>query len=486
MDHEVVYNGRPFGGVGFICKNQEGLTYRCIDVDSDRICVLQVISSQKPLLTIIGVYMPYFNGHYEQLELYVETLDVLQYTLDTYASSSPIMIVGDFNANLPQNTYLSSQWYKVKPFNQNSVILYDFIVDNKLSVSNFNFHQNVNYTYSKGNVTSYIDHVLITENTREIVKNCCIHADFANNTSDHLPLSTLISLTLSKHNIASTVSKAQEFPRATWRDKKFVASYTRNIDFCISECTKDIDKWSPIDNNDELTQQMYVDNYFTCLTNALHNSVRIAKDECNASFKGPKRHHWWNTDCQTAKHRQTFWFQIWKSSGRPRDGAVYESYKYAKYVFRQNCRKAFNSASQSNFNLCNKLYKEKNMNKFWNIIKKSRSHNVKHDSISNDSLYSYFNEKFSYDFSNESDLVKTLRRDVDIKRQNCNLPFDCFVFSEYNMVKYVTTLKSGCSAGYDGITSEHLKYALGSILIGNLCYLFTYCFQFGVVPTNFT
>ena len=56
-------------------------------------------------------------------------------------------------------------------------------------------------------------------------------------------------------------------------------------------------KWSPIDNNDELTQQMYVDNYFTCLTNALHISVRIAKDECNASFKGPKRHHWWNKDC---------------------------------------------------------------------------------------------------------------------------------------------------------------------------------------------
>ena len=113
---------------------------------------------------------------------------------------------------------------------------------------------------------------------------------------------------------------------------------------------------------------------------------------------------------------------------------------------------------------------------------------MKHGSISNDSLYSYFNEKFSYDSSNESDLVKTLRRDVDIKRQNCNLPFDCFVCSEYNMVKYmyIKTLKSGCSAGYYGITSEHLKHALGSNLIGNLCYLFTYCFQFGVVPTNFT
>ena len=58
------------------------------------------------------------------------------------------------------------------------------------------------------------------------------------------------------------------------------------------------------------------------------------------------------------------------------------------------------------------------MNTFWNIIKKSCSPNVKHNSLSNDSLYSYFNEKFSYyDYSNESDLVKTLR-DVDIKRQN--------------------------------------------------------------------
>ena len=51
---------------------------------------------------------------------------------------------------------------------------------------------------------------------------------------------------------------------------------------------------------------------------------------------------------------------------------------------------------------------------------------------------------------------------------------------------YIKTLKSGCSADYDGTTSEHLKYALGSNLIVNLCYLYTYCFQFGIVPTNFT
>ena len=36
----------------------------------------------------------------------------------------------------------------------------------------------------------------------------------------------------------------------------------------------------------------------------------------------------------------------------------------------RSVKEAFNSASRSNFNLCNKLYKEKNMNKFWNIIKK--------------------------------------------------------------------------------------------------------------------
>ena len=71
--------------------------------------------------------MPYHNGQTDQLQLYMETLDILQDTLDVYSESTPVMIMGDFNASLPQHNLISNLWYKCRPFNRNSLFLYDFI-----------------------------------------------------------------------------------------------------------------------------------------------------------------------------------------------------------------------------------------------------------------------------------------------------------------------------------------------------------------------
>ena len=41
------------------------------------------------------------------------------------------------------------------------------------------------------------------------------------------------------------------------------------------------------------------------------------------------------------------------------------------------------------------------------------------------------------------------------------------------------------SPAQDGITAEHLIYALDSHIIEHLSYMLTLCIQFGVVPHNF-
>ena len=107
---------------------------------------IQVVYKQRPILTLIGVYMPFYSGSKDQLELYVETLDLLQSILDKFAQDIPIMFLGDFNAQLPQQSYIQNNWYRCNKFNQQSVLLYDFIYDNSLIVSNFCFNQNINYT----------------------------------------------------------------------------------------------------------------------------------------------------------------------------------------------------------------------------------------------------------------------------------------------------------------------------------------------------
>ena len=65
------------------------------------------------------------------------------------AINSPVIILGDLNVTIPQSTIIGNNWYKQRPFNVNSMLLYDFIIDNDLNVSNFKFRQNVNFTYFK-------------------------------------------------------------------------------------------------------------------------------------------------------------------------------------------------------------------------------------------------------------------------------------------------------------------------------------------------
>ena len=53
------------------------------------------------------------------------------------------------------------------------------------------------------------------------------------------------------------------------------------------------------------------------------------------------------------------------------------------------------------------------------------------------------------------------------------------------MRKYIAGLKSGSSVGTDNISAEHFKYAVDSVLVTHLCQLFTWCFKYGIVPTEF-
>ena len=68
------------------------------------------------------------------------------------------MTVGDMNAALPEAPEINRHWYRPHPYNKHSYILYDFLRNNdhELMVSNFNFDQDVSYTYLKINTCTLI------------------------------------------------------------------------------------------------------------------------------------------------------------------------------------------------------------------------------------------------------------------------------------------------------------------------------------------
>ena len=52
MDPEVVQIGRSYGGVGFVCRESEGITYISREVNSDRICAIHLNYCKMPLIPV--------------------------------------------------------------------------------------------------------------------------------------------------------------------------------------------------------------------------------------------------------------------------------------------------------------------------------------------------------------------------------------------------------------------------------------------------
>ena len=405
-------SGRPHGGVAFICKKKNSVSYKVLNVNSDRVCAIQVINNHNVVCTIIGVYMPYFCDSSEQTELYVDVLDYIQDIVDTYSPDSPLMIMGDFNVSLPKALHLSSGWYKSRPYNRHSVLLYDFICNNELIVANFEFDQKVDYTYRKSNCSSYIDHCLVTRQLTDMVKECRILLEDQDSTSDHLPVWILIELPI--HEDQCIAGQKVKYTKMNWKSKQTQYNYFVALESLASSIPvlEDVEPRSHKDVQDN------VNGYYQNIVNVMHRASQIAMGQCNnRKGQGQSQSHkpkfCRNIDCTTARNRHRFWFHIWQDCGRPRVGAIYDTYKHSKSSFRKSCSLAVNQSINFNFNACDTLFKQKRMGFLWNKVRKARSKGEKSfSSLSIGSLEEHFKEKFSYDMANENEFVQQARKAV--------------------------------------------------------------------------
>ncbi len=57
MSDDTENIGRPYGGLGWVCKKRvPGVTNNVVETDSDRINVLQVLHNKVTLVNMIAVY----------------------------------------------------------------------------------------------------------------------------------------------------------------------------------------------------------------------------------------------------------------------------------------------------------------------------------------------------------------------------------------------------------------------------------------------
>ena len=59
MDTTSLHVGRPYGGVGFICRKNKDISYTEIDLQHDRLHCVKLYNGTNTLMYVIGVYMPF-------------------------------------------------------------------------------------------------------------------------------------------------------------------------------------------------------------------------------------------------------------------------------------------------------------------------------------------------------------------------------------------------------------------------------------------
>ena len=64
--------------------------------------------------------------------------------------------------------------------------------------------------------------------------------------------------------------------------------------------------------------------------------------------------------------------------------------------------------------------------------------------------------------------------------------FRNFIMSESTLEEHVGKLRLGCAAAVDGITADHVKWAMGSRLASTLRRILSICVRYGIVPDSFT
>ena len=386
---DTILQGRPYGGTGFICKPVLHCTFHDISQEHDRISVIEVRNNNRVVIILIGVYLPYF--HSESTPLYSETLDKLHGIIQNI--TSPFILLGDMNAQLPHTAQLSPQWYKSKPYNNHSMLLYDLVCDYEMTSANFQYKQSVNYTYFKGSTRTYIDHVFVSDQLQDNTVDCVILPFDVENTSDHLPMKTTIKLQTeqARNNKEVDHTKMYITSKIDWNVNDNRLKYTNHVDHFSMSIPPPTDTIVSRES-----AQLQVDTTCQQIINCIQMASNCVAKKISQPKSTKKQKPWWTHSTKVAKSRKSFWYHIWNDCNKPRDGHVYSCYKLSKSRYRQACRLAFNTRVTKLHTSINMLCRTRNSKQFWKLVGNTRREaNDCSKDISIDVLEKYFEQKFS-------------------------------------------------------------------------------------------
>ena len=101
-----------------------------------------------------------------------------------------------------------------------------------------------------------------------------------------------------------------------------------------------------------------------------------------------------------------------------------------------------------------------------------------------DSLVTHFRSKFAPNQTSTYEMIEASHR-VKSKQSSLSDVYKETGLDHKDIKTYVGDLNTDCAPGVDGITSEHIKFAMDTNIITHIHALLNTCMMFGVVPESF-
>ena len=439
-----VLSGRPYGGVGFLWRKSLDLSISVVETKHDWLGCIKITDCNK-VFFLINVYMPYESD--VNLDKYQDCLGKLSVFMQETASTC-ISVVGDFNADISKTSVFGD-------------ILYKYCNEHSLHIVDKTSLPTSTYTYVSAawGTTSWLDHVICTEDAMECVSDIKVVYDCI--CSDHHPVSFIIDTNI----IPVTCSNNNEIKRHINWDKLLVKDLNE-YRYSTGQAFDNIpipDGIKCIDPNCANESHANDVNDFYC------NIIRILS-ECgshlvkNVNVKSsPSQYNvaGWADHVDSFHNAARDAYLLWQQDGKPTRGYVYDLMRSSKRKFKYALRKCKNNnnriiSDRLADKLCTKSDKD-----FWKDIRNISNSKVNLPNLvgdaKGDQIPNMWNTHYKSIFNSVSNSKCSMLCD-EFKSSETIFTKD-MIISASEVHDVINSLSCGKSPGLDRISSEHLKFA---------------------------
>lgn len=452
--------GHPPGGVAIFwnIKYEEYISE--LKFDLDWVVGIQVEFENRKFV-ILNVYMPHQSPENE--EEYLCKLGQLTSIIDELETTS-ISLIGDFNANILSSTSLFVNHLNL------------FCDDNNLILSSKKYLPNDSFTYvsESWHTVSWLDHCISTNDMHKAVVKMEILYSLAS--TDHIPFAVNLDINC----VPSTLcEKSIHKSRIDWsslkdEDINLYCNYTdlllNNINICNE--TLACSNASCSDHNHKRSLINMYDQIVDCLAKA---SQGLGKNSGSTHYNKPG----WNDHVSDLYKLSRDAFLVWKDSGKPRHGDVFEMKRRANARFKYALRYISNHEEVLRRESLARKLLNKNPKEFWKEIKIMNNCNMSLptniEGVTGKKNIAELWRKHYFELFNSinknNDMSPTVTYSNDMVVYGTEI--------EYAIGK----LDLNKTSGLDGVTAEHLKYCSKRINT-LLAHCFTGLIIHGILPDS--